>query len=386
MSKLHIAAVTGSRADFGLMSAVYQAIRLDEQFSFSLIVGGAHLDASHGHTVEEIEDAGFEIAARVPATDAGDDATAVARSTASGLTGFAEVLASLKTDLLLLPGDRYEILAAAVAALFFKVPVAHFFGGDVTTGAFDEAIRHSISKIAHIHFPTNADARRRLIQLGEDPDQIHVVGSPALDTLRTFRPLDRADFFSEVGLKPHPRLLIVSFHAETLDIVSSLDHLEELLAALESEGQDAAILITASNADPEGRALSARLQQFAAASRGRAFRTSLGHRLYLNALAHAAIVIGNSSSGLYEAPSFKVPTVNIGDRQKGRLRASSVIDCPPQSAAIVAAIGRARQLDCTNIINPYGDGHATERILAVLREIGDPRRLLKKSFRDMIVP
>jgi UDP-hydrolysing UDP-N-acetyl-D-glucosamine 2-epimerase len=385
MSKLHIAAVTGSRADFGLMTAVYQAIRRDARFMFSLVVTGAHLDASHGHTVNEIEAAGFEVAARVPATDAGDDAAAVARATACGLAGFAGVLAHMQPDLILLPGDRYEILAAAIAALFAKVPVAHFFGGDVTAGAFDDAIRHSISKVAHIHFPTNTDAAKRLAQLGEDPDQIHMVGSPGLDVLAGFTPLDRSQFFSEVGLEPRARLLLVSFHPETLDLVSSIDHLEELLAALEVEDQDAAILLTGSNADTEGRALSKRLQEFAAAAPGRAFRVSLGHRLYSNALAHAAAVIGNSSSGLYEAPSFRVPAVNIGDRQKGRLRAASVIDCTPQRAAIAAAIGRARRLDCTNVVNPYGDGHATERIMAVLGGIGDPRRLLKKSFRDVTV-
>lgn len=385
MSKLHIAAVTGSRADFGLMSPVYEAIRGDDGFTFSLLVTGAHLDGSHGHTFEEIEGAGFEIAARIPATDPGDDAAAVARATASGLAGFGNLLARLRPDLLLLPGDRYEILAAAVAALFAKVPVAHFFGGDVTAGAYDEAIRHSITKMAHIHFPTNADAKGRLIQTGEDPSHIHVVGSPALDRLKAFRPLKRSAFFSEVGLEPRPCLLLVSFHPETLDLVSSREHLDELLAAL--EGEDAgttAMLITGSNADNEGRALSRRLEEFAIAP-GRRFCISLGHKLYFNALSHASIVIGNSSSGLYEAPSFKVPTVDIGDRQKGRVRAASVIHCAPERGAIEAAIYRAHNLDCGNVENPYGDGHATDRIMAVLRGIGDPRRLLKKTFRDLVV-
>ena len=169
MSELRIAAVTGSRADFGLMSPLFKAIAADRAFAFSLIVTGAHLDATLGRTVDEIEAEGFSIAARVVATDPGDDAEAIARATARGLAGFAEVLPRLAPDLLLLPGDRYEILAAALAALFAKVPVAHFFGGDVTAGAFDEAIRHGISKIAHIHFPTHAEAGRRLRQLGEDP-------------------------------------------------------------------------------------------------------------------------------------------------------------------------------------------------------------------------
>jgi UDP-hydrolysing UDP-N-acetyl-D-glucosamine 2-epimerase len=383
MSELHIAAATGSRADFGIMSPVLIALREDRRFSLSLIVTGAHLDPSFGHTVDEIEKAGFRVAARVPATDAGDDAAAIARATGLGIGGFAEVLTRLQPQLLLVPGDRYEMLAAAVAALFVKVPVAHVFGGDVTEGAFDEAIRHSISKMAHIHFATNADAGRRLVQLGEDPAHVHVVGSPSLDSLQTFSPMPRTAFFSEVGMEQRPELLLVSFHPETLDLVSSRVHLEELLSALESQGDGTAILITGSNADTEGRAMAERLQEFAAAAPGRAYRASLGRRLYFNALAHAAVVVGNSSSGLYEAPSFKVPTVNVGDRQKGRLKAASVIDCPPQRTEIAMAIERARRLDCSAVENPYGDGHATERILDVLGRIGDPRRLLKKRFRDL---
>ena len=386
MSELRIAAVTGSRADFGLMSPLFKAIAADRAFAFSLIVTGAHLDATLGRTVDEIEAEGFSIAARVAATDPGDDAQAIARATARGLAGFAEVLPRLAPDLLLLPGDRYEILAAALAALFAKVPVAHFFGGDVTAGAFDEAIRHGISKIAHIHFPTHAAAGRRLQQLGEDPSHIHVVGSPALDAILTLTPIDRPALFAALGLEPRPRLVLVAFHPATLDRVASRSQLEELLAALDTEADDTAMLITGSNADTEGRALSARLAEYATAAPGRAFRTSLGHRLYHHALAHAALVVGNSSSGLYEAPSFRIPTVNVGDRQEGRVRAASVIDCPAERGAIAAAIARARTLDCRDVVNPYGDGQASERILRVLRGLADPRCLLKKCFRDVNVP
>jgi UDP-N-acetylglucosamine 2-epimerase (non-hydrolysing)/GDP/UDP-N,N'-diacetylbacillosamine 2-epimerase (hydrolysing) len=384
--RLHIAAVTGSRADFGLMRPLFTAIAAEQRFAFSLIVTGAHLDASLGHTVEEVAAEGFAIAARVPATDAGDDATAVARATALGLTGFAALLPRLNPDLLLLPGDRYEILAAAIAALFAKVPVAHFFGGDITAGAFDEAIRHAIAKIAHIHFPTNAAAALRLRRMGEAAAHIHLVGSPALDAIRTFVPRGRAELFAALGLPLRPRLIVAAFHPPTLDSVSGLLQLEELLAALDGEGDDAAIVLTGSNADTEGRALSARLRQFASERAGRAFHTSLGQELFFSTLAHAAVLVGNSSSGLYEAPSFRIPSVNIGDRQEGRPRASSVIDCPAERQQIAHALVAARRHDCSRALNPYGDGEATQRIMGILRGIGDPRRLLKKRFCDVMDP
>jgi len=383
-SELAIAGVTGSRADFGLMCPVFGALARHPRFTFSLIVTGAHLDATHGHTIDEVEAEGFAIAARVPATEGGDDSEAIARATARGLAGFGEALVRLKPDLLLLAGDRYEILAAATAALFARVPVAHFFGGDVTSGAFDEAIRHAITKMAHIHFPTNPAAARRLVQLGEDPRSVHLVGSPALDGLKHFKPMERTAFFSAVRLPLRRRLVLVAFHSATLDHTSALMHLEELLAALEPEGDDTALLLTGANADTEGRALTARLVQFAAAAQARAFYPSLGHRLYWNALSHAAVLVGNSSSGLYEAPSFKLASVNIGDRQQGRLRAPSVIDCPPERQAIARALERARHLDVSHVVNPYGDGNATQRILEVLEGLTEPRRLIKKRFHDMV--
>ena len=383
MARLTVAAVTGSRADWGLLSPVLQAIRAEPEFELKLVVTGAHLDPAFGLTVEDITGAGFPVAARVPASGAGDDGRAVGRATGQGLAGFAEVLPSLSADLLLLLGDRYEILAAATAALFARLPLAHLCGGDVTEGAFDEAIRHAVTKMAHLHFVTNADAARRVRQLGEDPASVHLVGSPALDRLRTFEAVPREAFLAEVGLPVRQHLVLVSFHPVTLDAVPSIVQLEELLAVLDDIGDEHAILLTGANADTEGRGLNERLRAFAAARPGRSFRQSLGHELYFSALSHAAVLIGNSSSGLYEAPSFRLPTVNIGDRQKGRLRAASVVDCAPRRDAIAAALQRARRLDCTDVVNPYGDGRATERIMDVLRTLDDPKRLLKKRFFDL---
>lgn len=380
MARLAVAAVTGSRADWGLLEPVVRALAGDPAFALSLLATGAHLDPAFGDTLGEVAASGIPIAAEIPAAAPGDDALAVGRATARGIEGFAGHFARRRPDLLLLLGDRYEIFAAATAALFARIPIAHLCGGDTTEGAFDEALRHAISKMSHLHFPTNAPAARRLIAMGEDPARVHVVGNPALDKLRDFRPLERTAFLDAVGLPPAARLLLVAFHPATLDPVPSAGQLEALLAVLAAQPGDTAILLTGSNADSEGRALSRRLAAFAAARPATVYRASLGHRLYFNALTHADCLLGNSSSGLYEAPSFKLPTVNIGSRQRGRLRAASVIDCPPEAAAIGQALREALALDCAGVTNPYGDGRAAERVLAVLKGVDEPQTLVMKRF------
>lgn len=382
MARLRIAAVTGSRADWGLLEPVATALAAEGVFEVEVIATGAHLDPAFGDTLAEVAASGLPIVGRIAATEPGDDALAVGRATAAGLAGFAGHFAQRRPDLVLLLGDRYEIFAAATAALFARLPIAHLCGGDTTEGAFDEALRHAISKMAHLHFPTNQPAARRLIAMGEDPARVHVAGNPALDKLRHFRPIAREAFFAEVDLQPAARLLLVAFHPATLDPMPSARQLEALLAVLAEQPPETAILLTGSNADSEGRALSARLRAFAADRAGALYRDSLGHRLYFNALAHADCLLGNSSSGLYEAPSFGLPTVNIGTRQQGRLRAASVIDCPPEQAAIAEALRRALAMDCAGTVNPYGDGHAAERIVAVLKGVDAPQTLVMKRFHQ----
>lgn len=380
---LRICAVTGSRADWGLLRSPLRLLRDDPEFELQLAVTGMHLSPAFGRTVEEVAAEGFRVDAEVPTLEEGDDAVAIAAALGRGVMGFAPALRRLAPDLLLVPGDRYEILAAVEAALIARIPVAHIAGGDVTEGAFDDAIRHAITKMAHIHFATNEVAAARLSQMGEAPESVVVTGSPTLDLLAELPRTTREEVFRDLGLLPRRRNFLVTFHPATLEPTPAEAQLRELLAALDALGSEAGLILTGSNADTEGRALGRLAEDFAAKRDNAVFHNSLGQKRYLGVMRHADAVIGNSSSGLYEAPSFKVPTVNIGSRQEGRLKAASVIDCAPERAAIKAAIERALKLDCSAAFNPYGDGHAGERIVAALKRIGEPAKLLRKSFRTL---
>ncbi len=374
-----VCVVSGSRADYGLLRSVMTAIGRTDSLMLQAVVTGQHLVSG---TDRVLVDDGFTIDARVD-MDLGDDSPAgVARSMGRGLSTFGEVLARLDPDILLVPGDRYEMLAVASAALLARIPVAHVAGGDITEGAIDDSIRHAITKLSHVHFVTNEEAGRRVRQLGEDPAQVHVVGSPSLDAIRTVPRLDRDAFFSRVGLEPGPRNLIVTFHPPTVEDDTDRQ-CAELLAALDALDPETGILITGSNADPGGRTIDRMVQAFAARRPRSVFVESLGQALYFSALTHMNAVVGNSSSGLYEAPSFHVPTVNVGTRQDRRLKASSVIDCPAERGAIAAAIARAWTLDCSGSINPYGDGFSGERISGILAAIPDMTALIRKRFMDL---
>jgi UDP-N-acetylglucosamine 2-epimerase (non-hydrolysing)/GDP/UDP-N,N'-diacetylbacillosamine 2-epimerase (hydrolysing) len=379
----HIAVVTGSRADYGLLLWPIRRILEDSSFKLSLIATGMHLAPEFGRTVDQIAADGIEVTMQVPILGRGDDATAMAEAIGKGVAGFAHSIDRLRPDLLLLLGDRYEIFAAAQAAFVKKVPIAHLCGGDVTDGALDDAFRHSISKMASLHFPTNADAARRLRQLGEAEERIHTVGSPGIDAILRAPHIAPGDLEKSLGHKLAGRYLLTTFHPVTLDALPSLDQLNELLAALQSIDPAIAVIFTLANADADGRALNAAIEDFAKQRPNTFAHASLGPERYLNLMRRAAAVVGNSSSGLYEAPSFDVPTVNIGRRQEGRLRASSVIDCAPERAAIGAAIQKALALGPQGTLNPYGDGQAAARIVAVLKSIPDWSGLVYKRFQDL---
>jgi UDP-N-acetylglucosamine 2-epimerase (non-hydrolysing)/GDP/UDP-N,N'-diacetylbacillosamine 2-epimerase (hydrolysing) len=377
-----VCAVTGSRADYGLMVWPMRALRDAPDFILQVAVTGMHLAPQFGNTWRDIEADGFAVDARVDMLLSGDTPQAVTKSVGLGVIGFADAFARLAPDFVLLLGDRYETLAAAQAAFLQGIPVMHLCGGDLTEGVVDESIRHAITKLSHLHGVTNADAVRRLRQLGENPARIHLTGSPGLDGCRAFQPLPRASFLAELGLNEVRRLFLVTYHPVTLGDGDAAAG-DELLAVLDALPAEDGVILTGANADAGGQAINARLQDFAGRRANTVFRMSLGHRLYFNALSHCAAVIGNSSSGLYEAPSFAKPTVNIGDRQKGRLRAASVIDCPAERGAIRAALERGLALDLGTVVNPYGDGRTAPRILQVLREAPARAVLLRKDFHDL---
>ncbi len=385
MTTRKICAVTCSRADYNLLAPPMRLIRDDPKLDLQVIVTGMHLNTEFGFTYRRIEQDGLPITARVESTQRGDDVASVTKSIGYGVIGFADVLQRLRPDILMILGDRYEIFAAAQAAVIARVPIAHLCGGDTVDGAFDEGIRHAITTMAHLHFVTNEMAAGRLRQMGENPDHIYLVGNPGLDQIRQVKRMSHQDTFAALGIPARAHNLLMTFHPETLAMEGSLTRLEELLAALSELGPDYSLIFTGPNSDSEGRSFARRMEAFVSEHENAILRTSLGQTLYLSALAHCDAVVGNSSSGIYEAPSLKTPTVNIGDRQNVRLKADSVIDCAAERAEIARAIIRAIALDCSRVENPYGEGHSAPRIVEALKAVPDPVALLKKHFYEIKV-
>ncbi len=377
---LKICAVTSGRAEYGYLYWPMRCIQNSEKLQLQLFVTGMHLSTEFGETWRAIANDGFQIDGRVETYQSGDDATAACRSIARGVEGFAEAFEKVRPDILMVLGDRYEIFPAVTAALIYGIPVAHLAGGDTSEGAFDESIRHAITKMAHLHFVTNLEAERRVRQMGEDPANVHLVGSTGLDFIKRMEFLSRAEFFAQIGLPDRKQNLIVTLHPTTLGEADGAAEARALIDALADLGPDIGIIITGSNNDPGGREMGRQLQEFAANQTQVVFRQSLGQTLYLNALKHCDVCVGNTSSGLYEAPSFEMPTVNIGNRQKGRLRAASVIDCALDREAIRQAVLDALERNCNGVQSPYGDGRASERIVEILEQIEEPKYLLNKHF------
>jgi len=365
-----VCVVTGSRAEYGLLHWLLRDLRDDPGFDLRLVVTGMHLAPEFGSTVREIEKDGFTVARRVEMLLSSDTPAGVAKSIGLGVIGMSDALDQLKPDIVVLLGDRFEIFAAAQACLIHNIPIAHIAGGDTTEGAIDEAMRHAITKMAHVHFVTNEQSANRVRQLGEDPRHVHMVGSPGLDHLQRQGLLDRASVENRLDQKLGERNLLITFHSVTLDLDYGIKQFGELLAALDGLDPSIYLWFTEPNADTGGRAMAATLNAWVAAHADRArVYTSLGQELYMSLMANVDAVVGNSSSGLYEAPSLGIATVDIGDRQRGRLAATSVLRCAADRGTIRETIMRAMALDCSGVINPYGDGHATTKIVDVLRSL-----------------
>lgn len=380
MHKRKICVVTGTRAEYGLLYWLMKEIQTDEDLELQIIATGAHLSPEFGLTYKVIEADGFEIDEKVEMLLSSDTAVGITKSLGLATIGFADAYDRLKPDIVILLGDRYEMLAAAQAALIIGLPIAHIGGGDTTEGAFDEAIRHSITKMAHIHFVTNELSARRIRQLGENPQYIFNVGSPGIDYIKRVKLLNRRDLEKELEFEFQDKNLLITFHPVTLDRGSSLHQFMELLKALDSLGTDIGIIFTKANADPEGRSINQMIEKYVESHPKAKAYTSLGQVKYFSVIAQVDAVVGNSSSGLYEVPSFGKPTVNIGDRQKGRLQAASIINCQSQASAIKQAIISAFDMDCSNVQNPYGDGTSSIKMLSILKSIPDYKALLKKQF------
>jgi GDP/UDP-N,N'-diacetylbacillosamine 2-epimerase (hydrolysing) len=380
-----ICVVTGTRAEYGLLRPAMERIRATEELELQVIATGAHLSPEFGNTYRDIESDGFRIDRKVEMLLSSDTPTGVAKSMGLGLIGFGEALQQLRPDLMLVLGDRYEIFSAVAAALVARIPVAHVHGGETTEGAFDEAIRHSITKMSHLHFVAAAEYRERVIQLGEQPERVFLVGGLGVDNIKRLQLMGRAELEASLNFKLGPRNLLITFHPVTLENATSTQQMAELLAALD-ELDDAHLIFTMPNADTDGRVLFEMIREFVSTHPNARAYTSLGQLRYLSCISHVDGVVGNSSSGLAEVPSFRKGTVNIGDRQRGRLKADSVIDCAPERSAIRAALQQlyapAFQSMLREVKNPYGDGGATEKLVQVLRD-HPLDGLVKKTFHDL---
>jgi GDP/UDP-N,N'-diacetylbacillosamine 2-epimerase (hydrolysing) len=380
-----ICIITGTRAEYGLLHWVMQGIKDDPELTLQIIATGMHLSPEFGLTYKAIEQDGFEIDRKVEMLTSSDTSVGIAKSMGLGMVGFADALHELQPDLIVVLGDRFEIFAAVSAALVARIPVAHLHGGETTEGAFDEAFRHSITKMSHLHFVAAEPYRQRVIQLGEQPDSVFLVGGLGIDNIKRLQLLDRAALEASLDFKLGRKSLLITFHPVTLETATAVSQMEELLAALAGL-KDTQLILTLPNADADGRALIKRVQDFVGQHHNARAYGSLGQLRYLSCIAQVDGVVGNSSSGLAEVPSFKKGTINIGDRQRGRLQAESIINCEPTHDSIAAAVEKLYstgfQASLSQATNPYGEGGASEKVVSTLKYY-PIANIVKKTFYNL---
>lgn len=384
-SPIKVCVVTGSRAEYGLLYWLIQELKTSADFQLQVVATGMHLSPMFGLTYRQINADGITIDAKVEMLLANDSPIAVSKSIGLGVIGFAEALDRLRPNVMVILGDRYEILAAAQAAMVARVPIAHLHGGEVTEGAIDEGIRHALTKLSHLHFVAAEDYRKRVIQMGEAPERVFNVGAPGLEHVSRLPLLDRTTLEDALDFSLGTTSFLVTYHPVTLGQTPPEDDMKALLKALD-QFPKAHIIFTKQNADTEGHVIGEMIDHYVAQHpRVKAF-DSLGQLRYLSAIQHVDVVIGNSSSGVIEVPAFHKATVNIGPRQDGRLKASSILDCATNTKAITQAIAQAlspefqAQLPSVQLL--YGAGSVSQKILNVLRHC-EWESLLQKSFHDI---
>ena len=382
-----ICIITGTRADYGLLFPLISLLASDRDFDMRLVVTGSHLSPQFGLTYQQIEKDGFDIDKKIDILMSSDTPSAVSKAMALAMIGFGDYFECARPDLVIVLGDRYEILAAVSAAVVAGVPVAHLHGGEVTEGAYDELFRHAITKMSLLHFTSSELHRQRVIQLGEQPDRVFNVGAIGIDNIVNARLMDKQELASSVQFSLEQPYALVTFHPVTMEKTETVHQFQQLLDAMDLL-EDMRFIITKANADDGGRLINQMIDQYVALTPHKAIAVaSLGQIRYLSAMKYCTCVIGNSSSGIIEAPSFQVPTIDIGNRQKGRTAADSVIHCEPDTKAIMDAVRTARskafQDSLPNIVNPYGDGHVSAKIVGKLKIFflrSDDG--IKKSFYD----
>jgi GDP/UDP-N,N'-diacetylbacillosamine 2-epimerase (hydrolysing) len=380
-----ICVVTGSRADYGLLRLVMRGIKNDPQLTLQVIATGMHLSPTFGLTYREIESDGFFIDVKVEILSKIDSPAGIAQSMATGLVDCSIAFRELKPDVVVVLGDRFEIFAATTAAHLAKIPVAHIHGGETTVGALDEAFRHSITKMSHLHFVAAEEYRKRVIQLGENPKYVFLVGGLGVDSIKETPLLSKEELESSLGFKFNSRSLLITFHPVTLEDDTSEAQMDELFSAL-SDLSDTSLIFTMPNADTGGLVLIKMIEQFVESHHNAHSFISLGQQHYLSCIAQVDGVVGNSSSGLAEVPTFKKGTINIGARQLGRLQASSVINCLPEREQIRAAIKTLYSQNFSSSLaeasNPNGEGGASLKVVDILRDL-PLLDIIQKSFYDL---
>lgn len=380
-----ICVVTGTRAEYGLLYWLMKEIQADKELDLQLVVTGMHLSPEFGLTYKQIEEDGFFIDEKVEMLLSADTSSAITKSIGLGLIGFADTFTRLQPDIVVLLGDRFEMFAAAQSAMIHRIPIAHIHGGELTEGLIDDPIRHSITKMAQLHFTAAKPYRQRVIQMGEQPNNVFSFGAPGIDNIKRALLLSKKEFIESIDFNIK-QFFLITLHPVTLEKGTSLTYIRNLLSALD-KFPDYQLVFTKTNADTEGRVINEQIERYVKENPGRArLYDSLGQVRYLSSVKHCEVVIGNSSSGLIEVPVFRKPTVNIGNRQRGRLKATSVIDCTEDAQSIEQGIQKALSKDFQNSISlmslPYGSGSTAENILRVLKtaKLSD---IIMKKFYDI---
>lgn len=385
MNKRKICVVTGTRAEYGLLYWTMKEIQADKALELQLIATGMHLSPEFGLTYKEIEK-DFNINKKIDIILSSDTSVGITKSMGLAQISFADAYQDLKPDIILVLGDRYEIFSAASAALIARIPIAHLSGGEKTEGAFDEAIRHSVTKMSQLHFTATEEYKNRVIQLGENPNKVFNVGGMGVENIKKLKLYSKKEFEQSIDLKLNKKNILITFHPVTLEARTSKKHFQEILSVVDSL-KDTNIIFTKANSDTDGRIINQMIDDYVAKNdhKSRGFN-SLGQLRYLSALKHVDAIVGNSSSGLSETPSFKIGAINIGDRQKGRIKASNVIDCLPNKESIKNAFetlySKEFQLSLKSCKNPFGEGNSSKTIVEVLKK-AKLKNILKKTFFDL---
>ena len=385
MSKRKICVVTGTRAEYSLLYWLMKEIEDDNDLELQLIVTGMHLSPEFGLTYKEIEK-NFKIDKKVEMLLSSDTPVGISKSMGLAQISFAEAFENLDPKIVIVLGDRYEIFSAVSAAMIARIPIAHLHGGETTEGAFDESIRHCITKMSHLHFTATDEYKNRVIQLGEHPNRVFNIGGMGIENIKRLKLLNKKEFEKSINFKLNKKNIIVTFHPVTLEHSTAKKQFRELLKAID-ELTDTHIIFTKANSDTDGRVINNMIDKYVSKNVDKSISfTSLGKLRYLSALQYVDAMVGNSSSGITEAPSFKIATINIGDRQKGRIMAKSIINTKAKKENILKAFNKAYSNEFKEIlqtsINPYGDGCASKKVTNILKKI-DLTNILKKSFYNI---